>query len=171
MVACECEPAELTRGVDSVSLCLSKGMGAPVGSLLAGSRELVDAARRVRKAFGGGMRQAGVLAAAGLLALASAREQAARDHRLAQQLAAALAALPGLAVPAPQSNIVMVDSADLAADDLVARLAARAVRALAVAPHRLRFVTHRDVGEDDVAHGVASFARCLDEASGRKPRS
>lgn len=170
-VASGCEPAELTRGADSVSLCLSKGMGAPVGSVIAGSHDFVGAARRVRKAFGGGMRQAGVLAAAGLLALAEARDQAAADHRLARRLAASLAALPGLTVRVPQSNIVMVDLSDLAADDLVARLAAHGVRGLAVAPQRLRLVTHRDVGESDAALCVASFERCLRGASGLESRS
>jgi threonine aldolase len=160
-VACGCEPSDLTRGVDSVAICLSKGMGAPVGSLIAGSAEFVAAAHRLRKMLGGGMRQAGVLAAAGLLALSGARAQAARDHALARQLVEGLAGIDGLRAAPVETNIVMVDLERVRADDLAAQLARRGVGALAVTPSRLRLVTHRDVGDADVAACIAAVGECL----------
>ena len=121
-VALDCHPSEMTVHADSVSLCLSKGLGAPVGSLLAGTTAFIEQARRVRKAFGGGMRQAGVLAAAGLLALRQGFGLLSLDHDRAQTLARGLADLPGLMVdPAVvETNIVMVELAR--ADEFVARL-------------------------------------------------
>src|SRR5690606_39901688 len=95
-VALSIPAAELIAGVDSVSLCFSKGLGAPVGSVVAGSKEFVAAARRARKAFGGGMRQAGVIAAAGLIALRDGPALLPRDHVRARRLAEAFAAMPGL---------------------------------------------------------------------------
>ncbi len=150
-VACGCAPVELARGADSVSLCLSKGLGAPVGSLLAGSTEFVARARRARKAFGGGMRQAGVLAAAGLIALREGPRWVADDHRRAARLAADLQGIRGLRAAAPESNIVMVDlDGDAEPADLLAHLAARGVRALAVGARRVRFVTHHDLDDAGV---------------------
>jgi threonine aldolase len=141
---------DVAAGFDSVSVCLSKGLGAPVGSLVAGTREFVGRAHRVRKMMGGGMRQAGILAAAGLHALEHHRARLADDHRNAADLAAAVAGLPGLSVDVArvQSNIVMVD---IAADQLgsAAEVSQRARdRGLlfgAVAPRRFRLVTHLDV--------------------------
>jgi threonine aldolase len=154
-VANGCAPAELAAPADSVSLCLSKGLGAPVGSVLAGSVEFVREARRARKAFGGGMRQAGILAAAGLLALRDGIRTLGRDHLLARRLAEALARAGGRIAPHEvQSNIVIVG---LEPDDVprfLAHLAAHGVRALPVGPGSVRFVVHRDVTE-------AGFARCL----------
>lgn len=162
-VASECEPGELTHGVDSVSMCFSKGMGAPVGSVIAGSVEFVKAAHRARKLLGGGMRQAGVLAAAALVALADGRAQAARDHDLARALGDGLAAIDGLQVAAPETNIVMVDLSALSADDFAARLGEQGIGALPVGPRRVRFVTHRDVD-------AAGVARCIDAARSLLPR-
>lgn len=162
--------AALTRDLDSTTLCLSKGLGAPVGSLLAGSGDFVREARRARKAFGGGMRQAGVLAAAGLLALADGPARLAIDHQRAKVLASGLAELPWcqVDVAATETNIVMVDlmvhgSTDDGpgglADRMLAHLrshgvlAARAAAGPAGLP-RVRFVLHRDIPEDGVS-------RCL----------
>jgi threonine aldolase len=141
---------DVAAGFDSVSVCLSKGLGAPVGSLVAGTRDFVRRAHRVRKMMGGGMRQAGILAAAGLHALEHHRARLADDHRNAAALAAAVAALPGLSVDVErvQSNIVMVD---IAADQLgsAAEVSQRArdkgLLFGAVAPRRFRLVTHLDV--------------------------
>ncbi len=148
--------AQLVTDVDSVSLCLSKGLGAPVGSVLAGTETFVAAARRARKALGGGMRQAGVLAAAGLLALRDGPARLVNDHRRARELASAFAALPGCTPRDPDTNILMVDL-DGPAAPFCAALAEHGVRALAVAPQRVRFVLHRDVDDRDVA-------RCIDAA-------
>lgn len=151
-VAAGAPPADLVRGVDSVSLCLSKGLGAPVGSLLAGSAEFVRAARRARKAFGGGMRQAGVIAAAGRIALREGPGQLARDHARARALAEAFAVLPGVQVdPARvETNILIVELTRHDPAELVAHLRARGVLALVVGRGRVRFVTHRDLVDADV---------------------
>ncbi|MEM7202157.1 MAG: GntG family PLP-dependent aldolase [Planctomycetota bacterium] len=161
-VAQGCQAADLTRGVDSVSLCLSKGLGAPVGSLLAGSATFVRAARRVRKALGGGMRQAGVLAAAGLIALTEGPGWVADDHRRAARLGAALAELPWLRGLPVETNIVIVDLLEGDADALLQHLAAHSVRALTVGPGRLRFVTHHDLND-------AAIDRCITAASAWRP--
>ncbi len=141
---------------DSVSVCLSKGLGAPVGSVLCGSADLIGKARRIRKMAGGGMRQAGVLAAAGSFALDHHLARLADDHLLAVRLADGLADLPGVLVESPQSNMVFVDlqgTAKARASDLLPYLAANGV--LATGLYRLRFVTHLDVDEDGVDHAVA----------------
>lgn len=157
-VALEVRPADLAAAADSVSVCLSKGLGAPVGSLLAGSARFVAEARRARKAFGGGMRQAGVLAAAGLVALEEGIARLAEDHRRARELAAGLGGIAGLRASVPETNIVMVDLEKGLPHDLLAFLAERGVRAASVGPRRVRFVTHRDVGD-------AHVERCIHAAS------
>lgn len=143
---------ELCAGFDTVSVCLSKGLGAPVGSLLCGSRALVHRAHRMRKMLGGGMRQAGILAAAGSFALRENRARLAEDHANAAALARTLAAEPWFAVDlaAVHTNIVMVDIAEpardrLSAPALVRRAAERGVLASAFSDTRLRLVTHLDV--------------------------
>lgn len=140
---------DLAAGFDTVSVCLSKGLGAPVGSLLCGSRELVHRAHRVRKMLGGGMRQAGILAAAGLYALDHHRARLVEDHANARRLAELLAASGRFLLdPAEvQTNIVIADLAPEApsADELVRRARARGVLLNAIGPRRVRLVTHLDV--------------------------
>ncbi|HWM87075.1 MAG TPA: low-specificity L-threonine aldolase [Kofleriaceae bacterium] len=140
---------ELAAGFDSVSVCLSKGLGAPVGSLVAGSRERIQRAHRVRKMMGGGMRQAGILAAAGLYALDQHRARLVEDHENAAFLAGRIADLRGLAVDAGRvdTNIVMVDMEPGLgpAAELTQRARARGLFFGAVAPQRIRLVTHLDV--------------------------
>jgi len=141
-------PNVLAGGFDTVSMCFSKGLGAPVGSILAGSKPLMARALRFRRMFGGGMRQSGILAAAALWALDHNVSRLAEDHANARFLAERLAPVPGLVVDdAPPSNIVMVDLAPQlpTAKELVARLATRGVQCLAFAERRLRLVTHLDV--------------------------
>lgn len=148
----------LAQGFDSVSLCLSKGLGAPAGSVLCGSRDFIARARRVRKMAGGAMRQAGVIAAAGLYALEHQVADLARDHALARRLAQGLADLPGVRVQAPQSNIVFVDLDEPArsrASGLLDHLKARGV--LATGLYRLRFVAHRDVDAPGVDRAIAAM--------------
>lgn len=150
------EARRIAQCFDSVSVCFSKGLGAPVGSALCGSAEFIRRAHRVRKMAGGGMRQAGMLAAAALHALDHHIERLADDHALAQRLAAGLAGVPGLQVEAPHTNIVFVDLVGGARDrsaDLLAHLAAHGVRATGL--YRLRFVTHLDVDATGVDHAVA----------------
>ena len=140
---------------DTVSFCLSKGLGAPVGSLVAGSRALIARAHRFRKQQGGGMRQAGILAAAGSFALEQNIKRLADDHAHARLLAAGLAEIPGIEVPAPpETNIVLFQRANAAS--FSAALRARGVLVNPVANDALRAVTHLDVGaaEIETALGV-----------------
>jgi threonine aldolase len=146
--------AEWAAEFDSVAFCLSKGLGAPVGSLLTGSSELVRRARRFRKQLGGGMRQAGILAAAGLFALEHNVKRLADDHANARRLATGLAELPGLRVPRPpETNMVLFQAPDAAR--FVARARELGVLLGAVDARTLRAVTHLDVSADDVEAAVA----------------
>lgn len=156
--------AELAAPVDSVMLCLSKGLCAPVGSLLAGSAAFVAEARRNRKLMGGGMRQAGVLAAAGIVALESMVDRLADDHANARALADGLAVLPGLCVEleAVQTNMVYAGTEPGAADAVVAALAAVGVMINAVGPSRVRFVTHKDVDADAIENALAAARQAAD---------
>jgi threonine aldolase len=140
--------ARLTRGFDTVMFCLSKGLCAPVGSMLVGTREHIERARIFRKALGGGMRQAGVLAAAGLIALDCMVDRLAEDHANARLLAESLAPVPGVSVDlaAVQTNIVFLRlSNEKSAVAAVAMLKRQGVLAGNVGPHAIRLVTHRDV--------------------------
>jgi threonine aldolase len=146
---------------DSVSVCFSKGLGAPVGSALCGSRELIGRAHRIRKMAGGGMRQAGMLAAAASHALQHHVERLAQDHALARRLADGLAGIPGLQVEAPQTNLLFVDltgDAQPRSAGLLAHLKRHGV--LATGLYRLRFATHLDVdaaGIDRAIGAIRSF--------------
>lgn len=149
-------PTAWTDHVDTVMVALSKGLGAPVGSVLAGPREVMDRAWRVRRRFGGAMRQSGVLAAAGLHALEHNRERLADDHDHARGLAAAFDRLPGLAATRPETNIVLVDVLDEAFN--VARLLSfldkHRILMLKFGRTRVRAVTHRDVTDEGIAHTI-----------------
>ncbi len=141
-------------GFDSVSICLSKGLGAPAGSVLLGSREFIAAARRWRKALGGGMRQSGILAAAGLYALEHNVERLAEDHANAALLAAGIAEL-GLEVQPPQTNIVYADIPPAELEPLASHLWARGIRA-SVGAH-MRLVTHLNVSRAAIDAVLAAF--------------
>jgi threonine aldolase len=151
--------ADIARHFDSVSVCFSKGLGAPAGSALAGSKALIARAHRIRKMLGGGMRQAGVLAAAALHALDHHVERLAEDHANARALAEGLQGLPGVTVQAPQTNIVFVDLAAERAAGVVERL--REAGVLCTGLYRLRFVTHLDVSADDIQRAVAVLRTTL----------
>jgi threonine aldolase len=149
---------------DTVSVCFSKGLGAPVGSALVGPRELILRAHRWRKMLGGGMRQAGVLAAAALHALDHHVARLADDHALARRLAEGLTGLPGVTVEPPQTNIVFVDLQGARASGLMDHLKARGVLAtgsLYGPMHRLRFVTHLDVDAAGVDRAIAAIREHL----------
>ncbi len=155
-VALGVDPAEVARGFDSVTVCLSKGLGCPAGALLAGSREFIERAKRPRKMLGGGMRQAGVLAAAGLHALDHHVARLADDHALAQRLAEGLRAIPQLAVDGAHTNMVFVD---LPADRVTALsdfVKAQGIAILGYQP-RLRLVTHLDVDAAAIDRTIAAF--------------
>jgi threonine aldolase len=156
--ACGASVKEICAPVDTVMFCLSKALGAPVGSLLAGPEELIRRARLYRKRLGGGMRQVGILAAAGLVALDTVPPLLIEDHSNALWLAEGLSAIDGIRATAPQTNIVVFDVAATArpAADLSAALKARGVLINPISPTQLRAVTHYDVTR-------AQCRRALDE--------
>jgi len=164
-VALDAGVRELTASCDSVMFCLSKGLGAPVGSLLLGTRDFIHRARIVRKMLGGGMRQSGILAAAGLLALEEGPAQLPTDHANARLLAHGLSGLPGIRIDPTtvQTNIVIFDVSGTGrpAAELVTALEKRQVRAGAVGASAIRFVTHRDVTREQCEQAVAALAQEL----------
>ena len=156
--AIHAQARRIAQCFDSVSVCFSKGLGAPVGSVLCGSRDFIARAHRIRKMAGGGMRQSGMLAAAATHALDHHVARLAQDHALAMRLAEGLIPLPGLVVEAPQTNIVFVDLVGAARDrsaELIPFLATRGV--LATGLYRLRFVTHLDVDAAGIDRAIAAM--------------
>jgi len=152
------EARRIAQCFDSVSVCLSKGLGAPVGSVLCGSADFIARAHRIRKMVGGGMRQAGILAAAGSYALDDHVARLADDHALASRLATGLQGLPGVRVEAPHTNMVFVDLVDAAKSrgaELLPYLKSHGV--LATGLYRLRFVTHLDVDSAGIDHAVSAI--------------
>jgi threonine aldolase len=153
-------PAEFAAQADTVMVCFSKGLGAPVGSALAGTAEAVARAHGWRKRLGGGMRQVGILAAAALYALDHNLPRVADDHVRARRLAESVDGLDGFRVIPPDTNIVMIDVErdDLAPVDVVSYLDERGVWLLAIGPRRLRAVTHLDVDDAGIERACAAFA-------------
>ena len=151
---------DMTRKFDSIQFCLSKGLGAPVGSMIVGSREFIERCRSIRKMLGGGMRQAGVLAAAGLIALEKGPKRLQVDHDHAKLLATGLAAIPGITLnPAKvQTNIVIFNlkTSGWSSSDFLQTLAKRDVLAVPVDNERVRMVTHLDVDRHDVEKAAAT---------------
>ncbi|MBK8231310.1 MAG: aminotransferase class I/II-fold pyridoxal phosphate-dependent enzyme [Candidatus Eisenbacteria bacterium] len=155
--------AELAHPFDSISVCFSKGLGAPVGSVLSGSRAFIAEARRVRKKLGGGMRQVGILAAGALHALEHHFERLAEDHARARRLAEALADLPGLCIdPASvETNIVILELTPEAPPPArwLDALRAEGVLAVAFGPRGIRLITHLDLDDAAIRHATSAFAR------------
>jgi len=166
-VALGVDVKELTRSVDSLSFCLSKGLSAPIGSVVCGSKKFIAQARRIRKVLGGGMRQSGIIAAAGIVALKEMPARIAEDHKNARRLAEGIARVKGLSIDLAkiQTNIVYFElraeqlTADLPspaeagyakAGELVAGLTKKGIRLLSVAPRRLRAVTHYGITTEDI---------------------
>jgi threonine aldolase len=153
--------ADFTRHVDSVTFCVSKGLAAPVGSVVCGSRDFVARARRFRKMFGGGMRQAGIIAAAGIVALETMVDRLAEDHVNARTLAEGIARLPKLSVDlaSVQTNIVIFHvERPGGVDELMKGAAARQVKIHGIGPTSIRCVTHKDVDADDIAKTLDALA-------------
>lgn len=151
----------LTQGFDSVMFCFSKGLGAPIGSMLVGSREFIEEARVVRKRLGGGMRQVGILAAACLYALEHHVERLAEDHEHARMLAQALAELPGVTVIPPETNIVIFELSTMTAAEFTQKLSEQGVLAIAVSERKVRIVTHLDVSRKDVEQAISAIRGIL----------
>jgi threonine aldolase len=153
---------ELTRDADSVSFCLSKGLAAPVGSMVCGSRQFIAEARRTRKIVGGGMRQAGIIAAAGIIALTEMVGRLQEDHDNARRLAVGIVGIDGLSIdPARiQTNIVYFDLLrdKPQAEEFAKDAARRGLRILSTGPNRLRAVTHYGITAGDIDEALSILA-------------
>jgi threonine aldolase len=158
-------PSEYAAYFDSVSVCLSKGLGAPIGSVISGTKEFIDQARRYRKIFGGGMRQAGILAAAGIYALDHNRDRLNEDHEKARYLAGELARMPGLSIDleSVQTNIIIigVEKSGHTPEEILAALREGGVLLTLGNYMGVRAVTHLDVSMEQVREAAAVFARTL----------
>jgi threonine aldolase len=164
-IALNVNPKDLVAEADSVSFCLSKGLAAPVGSVICGAQNFIDKARRARKVVGGGMRQAGVLAAAGIVALNEMVDRLADDHVNARKLAEGLSDMEGLDIDPNgiKTNIVYfeITRKDLPAIELEKRLNAEGVKISAFGPQRLRAVTHYHISSEDIDIALGSFLKIL----------
>lgn len=162
-------PQELAGPADSVTFCLSKGLCAPVGSVLCGTSDFIARARRVRKQLGGGMRQAGVLAAAGIVALETMVDRLAEDHRRSADLAGRLAGLPGLVLEwnPPPTNMVYLNlepGLRLDGQGMTEQLEREGLLALAEGPRTVRLVTHYGIEDEDIMRAAQAVARCVERA-------
>lgn len=150
----KCDVKEITKHVDSLMFCLSKGLCAPVGSILAGSKEMIESARIYRKMLGGGMRQAGVLAAAGIVALETMVDRLEEDHENIRVLAEALGNIKGIRIDSKsvQTNILMINIKEtgLTSDEIVSKLKERGILSSSITKEIIRFVTHKYISKDDV---------------------
>lgn len=158
----------LAAPADSVTFCLSKGLCAPVGSVLCGSFEFIKRARRIRKMLGGGMRQAGVLAAAGIIALEKMTLRLGEDHRRAKQLAEGLSEIPGICFDQgmPQTNMVFIsidDTIKLSAEQILGKLADRGIKVGKTGKRRFRLVTHYWIDDEDLTNVIDAFREIMAE--------
>jgi threonine aldolase len=164
-VALGVNASQLADHTNSVSFCLSKGLAAPVGSVVCGTKDFIARARRARKVLGGGMRQAGVLAAAGIVALTEMTGRLAEDHANARKLADGLAEMNGLAIDPGdiKTNIVYfeITREDIPAAELEKRLNHEGIRILAPVPRRMRAVTHYHISADDIEFALGAFSKIL----------
>ncbi len=157
---------ELTAPVDSVTFCLSKGLSAPVGSVLCGSKEFIEKAHRARKMLGGGMRQAGVLAAAGIVALEKVAPRLGEDHVRARTLAEGLSENRGLVLDAgtPATNMIFMnlsDDVEMSADEVAEKMKEHGVLAGVAGSRRFRLVTHYWIDDESVERAIAAFDAVL----------
>jgi threonine aldolase len=164
-IALETEARDLVAQADSVSFCLSKGLAAPVGSVICSTRDFISEARRVRKVLGGGMRQAGILAAAGIVSLTEMVDRLKDDHLNARTLAEGLAELKGIAIDPGfvKTNLVFFEirRPDITAEELALQLDNHGVRLLATGPRQLRAVTHYHVTSEDIEYVLIMFRKVL----------
>ena len=164
-IALGVEPKDLAAEADSVSFCLSKGLAAPVGSMVCGTQDFINEARRARKVLGGGMRQAGILAAAGIVSLNEMVDRLADDHANAKTLAVGLAEIPGLSIDPDQihTNIIFfeVTYADMTPKQFVERIEAQGVRMLPVGAQKVRAVTHYHITSADIDQALKVISKVM----------
>jgi threonine aldolase len=157
-VALGVDVKELTKHVDSLMFCLSKGLSAPIGSVIVGGSEFIEKARKIRKMLGGGMRQAGIIAAPGIVALEKMVDRLKEDHDNAKLLARGLERFEGISIESPvETNIVIFRVKGLDAKKLIYKLAENGVKALSLDKERIRMVTHRGVSRSDIEHSLEVF--------------
>jgi threonine aldolase len=160
-VALNVDVRELTLGVDSVNVCLSKGLAAPVGSMICGSKEFIGQARRIRKMLGGGMRQAGIIAAAGIVALETMVDRLAEDHVNARRLAEGISRIPGLFTEPGRvrTNILYIDLTDhrFSDDEFMTLLEKQGLRLSHPGPARFRMLTHYGIGATEIDEALAAL--------------
>lgn len=165
-VALNVDVRELTKNVDSLSFCLSKGLSAPIGSVVCGKKEFIDEARRYRKMLGGGMRQAGIIAAAGIVALGDMIDRLEEDHKNARILAEGISKIPGLAIDLKKvrTNIIYFDliSKKITADELLQKSVQEGIKFLGIAPNRFRMVTHYGITEETVRYTIKVLAKIME---------
>jgi threonine aldolase len=151
--------AQYGKTFDSISVCLNKGLGCPIGSILLGKKDFIKKARRVRKVFGGGMRQAGFMAASGIYALQHHVERLAEDHAMAKQIAEALSKKEFTRSIMPvETNIVIMETKEgFAAKIIAEKLEQHGVRTIAIAANQIRFVTHLDISEEMMTHTIKAI--------------
>jgi threonine aldolase len=164
-VALDVTPKDLAAEADSVSFCLSKGLAAPVGSVICGTQDFIKTARRARKAVGGGMRQAGIVAAAGIISLNDMVDRLADDHANAKKLAIGLAELPDISIDPDQipTNIIFfeVTREDMTPEELVQRIDADGIRMLPVGPQKVRAVTHYHITSEDIDQALKVISKVM----------
>jgi threonine aldolase len=168
-VALKVDVKALTRHLDNLMFCLSKGLSCPVGSLVVGTQEFIDRARKVRKVLGGGMRQAGIIAAPGIIALEKMIDRLEDDHVNAKRLAEGIAKTAGIAVDMKrvQTNMVLVDISGLGVADEVflSKLKEKGVLASATSKNKVRMVTHRGIEQEHREKAIAAIANVADEVA------
>lgn len=166
-VALNVDVRELTKNVDSLSFCLSKGLSAPVGSVVCGSKEFIKEARRYRKMLGGGMRQAGIIAAAGIVAISDMIGQLRKDHVNARLLAEGINRIPGLSIDLERvkTNIIYFDLANpkITPEELLQKMAEKGIRFLSTGPRQFRMVTHYGVNRADVKRTIRVLRAVMED--------
>ena len=171
-VALKVDVREFTRHVDNLMFCLSKGLSCPIGSIVVGSNEFIERARKIRKILGGGMRQAGIIAAPGIIALEKMIDRLEDDHKNARLLAEGLVKIDGLHVDlrTVQTNMVMcdVDGLGIQADVFVEKLKARGVLVNSISKKRVRFVTHRGIEKEDIEKALCIIEEVVKEIKAQK---
>jgi threonine aldolase len=164
-VALGVDVKKLTAKADSVSFCLSKGLSAPVGSVICGSKEFIAEARRTRKILGGGMRQAGIIAAAGITALEDLVDRLKEDHENARRLAQGIAGISGLSIEPEkvQTNIIYfeINEGRMTAEELVAKLDKKGVKMLSLEARQLRAVTHYGISAEDIDAALEALSEAM----------
>jgi threonine aldolase len=168
-VALKVDVKEFTRHLDNLMFCLSKGLSCPVGSLVVGTREFIDRARKMRKVLGGGMRQAGIIAAPGIIALEKMIDRLEEDHRNARRLAEGIAKIEGIAVDMErvQTNMVLIDVSGLGVTDelFLSKLKENGVLALTNAKNKVRMVTHRGIEKEHIEKAITAIENVANELS------